>query len=76
MTSGEGVLLSRTRHLESVREALDSLERARSAIGRGLEHELVAVDLRDALDALGEIVGHVSTEDILGQIFSEFCVGK
>lgn len=76
MTSGEGVLLSRARHLESVREAIDSLERARGAIERGMEHELVAVDLRDALDSLGEIVGHVSTEDILGQIFSEFCVGK
>jgi len=76
MTSGEGVLLSRARHLESVQDAIESLERARDAIGRGMEHELVAVDLRDGLDALGEIVGHVSTEDILGEIFSEFCVGK
>lgn len=76
LTSGEGVLLSRARHLEQVRNAIDSLERARSAIDQGMEHEFVAVDLRDALDALGEIVGHVSTEDILGNIFSEFCVGK
>ncbi|MFB6351230.1 MAG: tRNA uridine-5-carboxymethylaminomethyl(34) synthesis GTPase MnmE, partial [Bradymonadaceae bacterium] len=76
LTSGEGVLLSRARHLEHVREAIDSLERARNAIDRQMEHEFVAVDLRDTLDALGEIVGHVSTEDILGNIFSEFCVGK
>lgn len=76
LTSGEGVLLSRARHLESVREAIEALERAREAIDREMEHEFVAVDLRDALDALGEIVGHVSTEDILGEIFSEFCVGK
>ncbi len=76
LTAGEGVLLSRARHLEQVTDAIEALERARNAIDQGMEHEFVAVDLREALDALGEIVGHVSTEDILGNIFSEFCVGK
>ena len=76
LTSGEGVLLSRARHLESVREAIDSLEQGRRAVRQGMEPEFIALDLREGLDALGEIVGHVSTDDILGRIFSEFCVGK
>jgi tRNA modification GTPase len=76
LTSGEGVLLSRTRHLECVNRGLESLTRAKEAVEAGMEHEFVALDLREGLDALGDIVGQVSTDDILNKIFSEFCVGK
>lgn len=76
MTSGEGVLLSRARHLECVRHALDASRRARKAVLAEMDHEFIALDLREALDALGDIVGRVSTDDILNRIFSEFCVGK
>jgi tRNA modification GTPase len=76
LTDGEGVLLSRARHLESVRSAREHLEQARRAVRQEMDHEFVALDLRDGLDDLGEIVGEVSTDDILGRIFSEFCVGK
>jgi tRNA modification GTPase len=53
----------------SVREALDSTR-------RGIEPEFVAVDLRGAGDALGEITGVITSDDILDRIFSEFCIGK
>lgn len=76
LTAGEGVLLSRARHLQGVLTALESLGRAREGLDLEMEHELIAIDLREALDALGEITGRVSTDDILGRIFSEFCVGK
>ena len=76
LTDGEGVLLSRARHLESVRSAREHLEQARRAVRQEMDHEFIALDLRDGLDDLGEIVGEVSTDDILGRIFSEFCVGK
>jgi tRNA modification GTPase len=61
----------------------DCLARARRAIDTALplleppaDPELAAVDLRDALDALGDITGRVDTEDLLGVIFSTFCIGK
>lgn len=76
LTSAEGVLLSRARHFESVTRSLEAIERAREALDLGAEHELLAMDIRDALDALGAIVGKVTTDDILNRIFSDFCVGK
>ena len=76
LTSGEGVLLSRTRHRQSVKAALEAIERGLEALNLGAGHELLAIDVREALDALGEIVGHVSRDDVLNRIFGEFCVGK
>ena len=76
LTAGEGVLLSRARHLQGVVTALDCLERARQGLMMQMEHELIAIDLRDALDGLGTITGRVDTDDLLARIFSDFCVGK
>ena len=76
LTHGEGVLLSRTRHLEHVRASASALKMAREAVQLEVEHELLAVDVREALDALGRIVGQVTTDDILNKIFGEFCIGK
>ncbi len=60
-----------------------SLEQAREAISRALDlvrvdqgHELIAADIREALDELGQVVGAVYTDEILDRIFSRFCIGK
>lgn len=76
LTQGEGVLLSRARHLASVRGGLAAIDRALEAISMQVEHELLAIDVREAIDELGEIVGRVTTDDILNKIFGEFCIGK
>ena len=76
LTSGEGVLLSRARHLQHVSNAEEALHRARHSLQNAMDHEIIALDLREALDALGEVVGRVTTDDILHRIFAEFCVGK
>ncbi len=76
LTTSEGVLLSRARHFESVTRSLEAIAQAREQLAMGAEHELLAMDIRDALDALGAIVGKVTTDDILNRIFGEFCVGK
>jgi tRNA modification GTPase len=52
------------------------LSRARTAVADQQGNELLAVELRDAVDHLGRIVGAVYTDDILDRIFSRFCIGK
>ena len=49
---------------------------AHRALTDGLSPEVLAEELRAALDAVGELVGHADSEDILGKIFSTFCIGK
>jgi tRNA modification GTPase len=56
--------------------ALDILEQTSDSLNEGIGYELVAIDLRKALDTIGEITGEVLTDDILDRIFSEFCIGK
>lgn len=72
----EGVFIARRRHL-------DALSRARQAIVNGYDclagmgaGELLAEELRQAQNALGEITGTFTTEDLLDHIFSSFCIGK
>jgi tRNA modification GTPase len=74
--AGEGVVIARARHRQALQRAQDALVRGHDAALKGLSHEFVALDLRLGLDALGQIVGHVSVDDVLHRIFAEFCVGK
>ena len=64
------------RHQACLQRAREALGTARQAMAEGLSPEFVAVDLRVAVEAVGEIVGGAGTEDILSRIFSTFCVGK
>ncbi len=64
------------RHQRCLARARESLSIARAALAAGTSPEFVALDLRAALDAVGEVVGGVDTEEILGKIFSTFCLGK
>lgn len=64
------------RHQACLQRAATALDAALERFDAGAEPEFVAVDLRAALDATGEVVGVVDTEDILGRIFSSFCIGK
>jgi tRNA modification GTPase len=72
----EEVLVTRLRHRQALERARAALANAALAEEDGLSAEFVAIDLREALDALGEIVGAVVTDDLLDKIFSEFCIGK
>ena len=76
--------MTRLRHKASLEEAHRSIEEAMRSLERKESGECVALDIRAALDALGEITldalgeitGAVSTEDILDRIFQDFCIGK
>ncbi|MGH8005359.1 MAG: tRNA uridine-5-carboxymethylaminomethyl(34) synthesis GTPase MnmE [Limisphaerales bacterium] len=72
----ESVLVTSARHKEALAKGFVYLLRARRGLERGKGLELVAFELRRAVDALGEITGQIVTEDILGRIFSKFCIGK
>jgi tRNA modification GTPase len=64
------------RHAACLQKTLESLSAARSALGEGLSPEFVAEELRAGLEAVGQILGRTEADDILGRIFSSFCIGK
>lgn len=70
------VLITNLRHKKLVDSAIASLLRADGTFEEGEPLEVTALFLHEALDSLGEIVGVVTTDDILNKIFSEFCIGK
>ena len=74
--SGEGKFSARRRHLQSLELAADCLDRGLSQLVGNGAGELLAQDLRDCQAALGEITGTVSSDELLGEIFSSFCIGK
>lgn len=71
--SGEGLYTARTRHLDALNRAGTHLEAARQA---GQQLEFFAEELRLAQEALGEITGEFTADDLLGVIFGQFCIGK
>ena len=74
--AGTELVAVNARHQDALRLAQAGLEIADRGLADGLAPEFVAVDLRTALDALGEIVGRVDAEDLLSRIFANFCIGK
>ncbi len=74
--SSESLAAINARHQACLTRADDALKAAASALSDGVEPEFISLDLRAALDAVGEVVGRIDSEDILGKIFSSFCIGK
>ncbi len=72
----ESVMVTNVRHQDALRRASDSLSHALESVQCGMAGELVSIDVRAAADALGEISGAITTDEILGRIFSQFCIGK
>ena len=72
----ESAIAINTRHRDCLRRALESCDRARTALGEGLSREYVTIDLDEALRAVGEVIGIVDVEQILDSVFSQFCIGK
>lgn len=73
---GQEVLLSHARHYESFVRARSAIEGALALLERGGGTELLAEELRAAQNAIGEITGEITPDEILGHIFSRFCIGK
>ena len=73
---GDLPIITNVRHDDALRRAQTALAHAIASLDAKMPPELIALDLRGSLDAVGEIVGKTTTEDILDRIFSQFCIGK
>jgi tRNA modification GTPase len=69
-------IVSNTRHLEALQNALSSILSVKEGLSAGLTSDLLTTDIRKALHHLGEITGEITTDEILGNIFGRFCIGK
>ena len=74
--AGHGAWSARGRHVDALRRAQNDVLRAKARLASATDFELVAEELRRAQQALGEITGEVTSEDLLGKIFASFCIGK
>ena len=72
----DAVLVTNARHFQALQSAKAALERVGNGLETGTPTDLVAQDIREALYHIGTIVGEISTEEILGNIFGKFCIGK
>ena len=75
LTSGD-VIVSNTRHYEALTHARSAIERVIAGLDSHLSGEFVSQDIRECLHYLGEITGQITTDEVLGNIFKNFCIGK
>lgn len=76
METTSTVTISNARHYEALVRALEAIQRVQQGLQDGLSGEFLSMDLQDCLDALGEITGQVTSQEVLNNIFSHFCIGK
>ena len=76
VASASGTLVTNARHAAALREAAASLSAVSDGLDTGRPSDLLAEDLRAALASLGAITGEITTDEVLGEIFSRFCIGK
>ena len=74
--SGDTTIISNSRHYDALLKALEEIQKVKEGLEMELSSDLMAIDIRQALYHLGEITGSVTTDDLLGNIFSNFCIGK
>ena len=76
LTDSDTTLVTNQRHVQALSDARTSLLRVREGLAAGLPTDLAAQDIREAIYHLGSIVGEISTDEVLGNIFRNFCIGK
>ena len=76
LTDSDTTLVTNQRHVQALTDARTSLLRTQEGLAYGLPTDLAAQDIREAIYHLGSIVGEISTDEVLGNIFRNFCIGK
>ncbi len=70
------VIVTNVRHYEALEKASEALQRAIDGLNSGISGDFLAQDIRETLHYLGEITGEITTDEVLGNIFRNFCIGK
>jgi tRNA modification GTPase len=70
------VLISNVRHFEALNRAYEDLMRVQEGMSQHIPTDLIAMDIRQVVSHIGAITGAVDVEEVLGSIFSKFCIGK
>jgi tRNA modification GTPase len=76
VTDENAVIVTNARHYHALVRAGEALDRTLQGLATGLSGDLLSQDIRECMHYLGEITGEISTDDILGEIFAHFCIGK
>ncbi len=74
--SADSTVVTNLRHFEALSKAQEALRSVQEGLHNGISGDFLAIDIRRALHFLGEITGEISTDDLLGNIFGKFCIGK
>jgi tRNA modification GTPase len=69
-------IVTNTRHYDALLKAFEEIQKVKEGLETGLSGDLMAIDIRQALYHFGEITGEITTDDLLGNIFANFCIGK
>ena len=72
----EDVIVTNTRHYEILKSAHEAIVRVQQGLDQGITGDFLSQDIRECLHYLSEITGEVSTDEVLGHIFKNFCIGK
>lgn len=72
----DSTVVSNARHYNELTKSLEAIENIETGFRQGIPSDLISIDIRTALHHLGEITGEITTDEILGNIFSKFCIGK
>ena len=75
-TDEDGVIVSNARHHEALTGVIESILSIEKGFSDNIPSDLIAIDIRKALHHLGEITGEITNDELLGNIFSRFCIGK
>jgi len=74
--NSDDVIITNLRHYEALIHVSESLGRVLTGLDTGIPEDFLAIDIRQAIHYLGEITGEITTDEILGNIFKNFCIGK
>ena len=74
--NSDSVIITNIRHYEALTKVSESLSRVEEGLNNNLPEDLIAIDIRHAIHYLGEITGEITTDELLGNIFRNFCIGK